>query len=331
MESICALIPNDIGTDCGYHRDCYQNFIRNVRRLKRDVCIAGTSKDFQVTRRGASSDKVALFSKDCIFCNKEGHIGVKKSGSWTSEANKKFQSESWQTVVEHAKSKGDEKLLLRIRDVDLFAAEAHFHPSCRKRYVTDPLQNAETKSRLYQDKLEEAHECAFAKVCEKVTNKIIIAKKVLKLTDLLNVYIKVLDDTEFANALYRSEKLKSKLENRFKGDLGFCKPDSYGKFVSQLVYNANMQLDSAIANAYVLGNKEIMTESAQLIRSAILDAFEQSLDLRWPPTCQYIDDSDIIPNVLSDFLRSVFSGIKADSSSQTTRLVIQLDKLYVEL
>ncbi|KAL4238786.1 hypothetical protein ACF0H5_003493 [Mactra antiquata] len=132
MESICALIPNDIGTDCGYHGDCYQNFIRNVRRLKRDVCIAGTSKDFQVTRRGASSDKVALFSKDCIFCNKEGHIGVKKSGSWTSEANKKFQSESWQTVVEHAKSKGDEKLLLRIRDVDLFAAEAHFHPSCRK-------------------------------------------------------------------------------------------------------------------------------------------------------------------------------------------------------
>ena len=85
-----------------------------------------------------SVDKVALFAKDCIFCNKEGNISIRKAGVKTTEITQKFASDGWKTIVQCAKSKNDEKLLLRIRGYDLFASEAHFHPKCRKKYVQDP-------------------------------------------------------------------------------------------------------------------------------------------------------------------------------------------------
>ena len=63
-------------------------------------------------------------------------------------------------------------------------------------------------------------------------------KKVLKLTDLLSTYIQALEDTEFHNPDYRSEKLKNKLENRFGDEVAFCKLVVKGKYVSQLIYSA---------------------------------------------------------------------------------------------
>ena len=43
----------------------------------------------------------------------------------------------WQNVVDVAKRVGDEDLLLRIMEVDLFAAEARYHKNCRKKYVAN--------------------------------------------------------------------------------------------------------------------------------------------------------------------------------------------------
>ena len=84
-------------------------FYKNVDRLSHESePVAGTSGLCRKQSR-ASVDKTILFAKDCIFCNKEGAIAVKKSGSWTTECTQKFQSNAWKTVVELAEMKGDEK------------------------------------------------------------------------------------------------------------------------------------------------------------------------------------------------------------------------------
>ena len=92
MDAICHLIPSTVAEDHGYHRDCYQHFTKNIDRLKEYDPKAGTSGTTSKQRR-ISSHNVSLFAKDCIFCNKEGPVAYKRSGSWTTERTQKFQSD----------------------------------------------------------------------------------------------------------------------------------------------------------------------------------------------------------------------------------------------
>ena len=216
MESVCRLIPTEIGEGHGYHRDCYNHFTKNVERLK-STDSSKSKEIFRKVQRKMSVDKVALFAKDCIFCNKEGNISIRKAGVKTTEITQKFASDGWKTIVQCAESKNDEKLLLRIRGYDLFASEAHFHPKCRKKYVQDPQywRSQDTEAKLHHEEKEAAHETAFLKVCEVVSKEVISNQTVIKLTGLVQLYVKELEGTDFSNPSYRSEKLKDKLESRY--------------------------------------------------------------------------------------------------------------------
>ena len=323
MESVCRLIPTEIGEGHGYHRDCYNHFTKNVERLKHTD--SSKSKEiFQKVHRKISIDKVALFAKDCIFCNKEGLISIRKAGLKTTEMTQKFASDGWKTIVQCAESKNDEKLLLRIRGYDLFASEAHFHPKCRKKYVQDPhyWRSQDTEAKLHQEEKESAHEKAFLKVCEVVSKEVIINQTVIKLTDLVQLYVKELEGTDFPNSNYRSEKLKNKLESIYGQQIAFCKLDTTGRFVALLVYNAKMTVETAIQSAFQLGSQNVLIEAASVLRDTIISTFENSNDLRWPPTADQIDDiNDVIPSSLSHFLKFIFSGKVKDTSTQVNRLV----------
>ena len=121
-----------------------------------------------------------------------------------------FSFDAGNHVQDVAAIKNDEKLLLRIRGIDLFAARARFHPSCRKFYTRKHTVNNENKQN--QEKLQDAHSKAFNVVKDQVMIDVIEKMKVLKLSDLREKYINVLSETEFSNPNYRAEKLKSKLE-----------------------------------------------------------------------------------------------------------------------
>ena len=116
-------------------------------------------------------------------------------------------------TLQFAESKNDEKLLLRITGSDLFASEAHFHLKCRNKYVQDPKywRRQDSEAKLHQEENEAAHETAFSKVCEVVSKEVLNNQMVLKLTNLVQLYVNVLEGTEFPNRNYRSEKLKDKL------------------------------------------------------------------------------------------------------------------------
>lgn len=323
MDSVCEQIPNQVDEGYGYHRDCYQHFINHLDRLQTPGHSDGPSTA-KINRRRSSADKITLFAKDCIFCNKEGKIAIKKSAGWTTQTPSKFVTDAWKTVVECAEKKKDEKLLVRIRGYDLFAAEAHFHSSCKKKYLQDPdyWRSTDSEAKLHQEELEEAHERAFRQVCDRVSIEVIDNNGVLKLVELLKMYTTALDETNFPNAEYRGEKLKAKLQSTYGEQITFCQIEQKGQYKSQLIYSSSMKLEKAVQSAFILGSRDTLSDVAEKLRNVILNAFENSGALRWPPTAEHIDKSDgILPQELSNFLKLIFSGKVKYTSTQTNRLV----------
>ena len=76
----------------------------------------------------------------------------------------------------------------------MFASEAYFHPKCRKQYVQDPqyCRSQDTEAKLHQEKKETAHETFFKKktVCEVISKELLGNQTVIKLTDLVQLYVK---------------------------------------------------------------------------------------------------------------------------------------------
>ena len=69
MEKECVQIPAHIGTDVGYHRDCYQRFTMNLKRIqlgdKKGEEVSYTDRSPRGSRREST-----VFSPESIFCNK---------------------------------------------------------------------------------------------------------------------------------------------------------------------------------------------------------------------------------------------------------------------
>ena len=89
-------------------------------------------------------------------------------------------------------------------------------------------------------------------VCEVVSKEVLNNQMVIKLTDLVHLYVNVFGSTDFPNPNYRSEKLKDKLQSKDGNQINFCKIETKGRFVSLLVYNARMKIEIAIENAFQL-------------------------------------------------------------------------------
>ena len=210
---VCEKVPDTLHESDGYHRQCYRKFSRHLDRLA--VSSNDTSEDLEskkpIPRNIQSGDKIK-FTKTCIFCTRSFSKTIKIRGLKTSEKLTGFRRNSWQKVVEHADARNDEKLLKRIRGYDLYASEAKFHSTCRTSYMnnTKKWKSLNEEAKMSQSKLEEVHETAFDHLIKVIEEKIIRLENVMKLTDLREIYVKQLENTEYRNDDYRSEKLKKK-------------------------------------------------------------------------------------------------------------------------
>ena len=156
MANTCALIPDILEDNHGYHRICNQRFFSNLNRLKHEFSQTDAAPTSRPTR--VLGDHV-LFKPNCIFCNSEKRKKVKIKGSWTTEGMSMFEMGGWKTVLQVVEHRNDERLLRRIRGHDLFACEAKFHQSCRIKYVQDPTkwQSSNNKAKSKQPLTEHIH------------------------------------------------------------------------------------------------------------------------------------------------------------------------------
>jgi len=209
-----------------------------------------------------------------------------------------FEYEGWKPVLEMAEMKQDEKLLVRIRGHDLFASEAKFHKTCPMNYMQKPekWRSTDDEAQHHQGELEEAHRQAFDVVCKAIERDVLMAKKIMKLSDLRQMYVTTLQTTKYANPDYRASKLKLKLEKHepFRERLSFC---DLGK--SYIIFSSTIDVQTAVKQAFQLGSRDMIENAGSHLRLSILDDFSNATELKWPPSPSDLTQiNDVIPDEL---------------------------------
>ena len=106
-----------------------------------------------------------------LFCDK-GRI--RKSG--TEEHLVKCVTKTAEESIKRAtETKQDEVILLKIKDIDLVAKEAHYHASCQKNCTRSEERHDVPQKEEQGDQadVEAAHKAAFENLCDYVNASII--------------------------------------------------------------------------------------------------------------------------------------------------------------
>ena len=151
----------------------------------------------------------------------------------------------------------------------------------------------------------------------------------MQLSSLRHLYIKELEKNGYPKVDYRSEKLKSHLEDhKISRQIAFAKvkPGDKGFITFNLVYNATITTADVVAYAYRLGSRDKFEDVALLLRDVILQAINMHKSLPWPPMAADLEikSEDLPPLELIKFLNIVMSG-EADveeKSEKMRRLVL---------
>ena len=306
LEDECRNVPEVIGSNHGYHKDCYRRFTKHSERLKGEEPPQKRQK-VETRSTGNEWNDGILFHQDCIFCNKTTSRYVKNGNVWKKEYLSKFDKGGGKLIEDICKAHiGEEKydnLLRRINGVCLFSKEAVFHESCRRAFqneARDPSlwksKNEETRN--LQARKEEAHHQTFLRVQDVIDKDICAEKQVLKVTDLLNVYTDYLRQTEFRNDGYRSEKLKKKILaiEKYNSQVGFTRLVKVSKFSSYMIYCKTTPIDELIKCSYELGTRDIVKEIAMSSRSSILEKHKKSPEMPWPITPETLQTINPVPD-----------------------------------
>lgn len=263
MESTCELIPDILNDKHGYHQICYQRFCANLHRLDIQVVDTEVSSTSRSSCKKSSRDSTQ-FKPDCIFCNNEGRRKIKSGGTWTTEGMSVFDRDGGKFIQDLAEKRNDQKLLTRIRGVDMYACGAKYHRSCHAKYCQDPIKwrSPDKEKKEKQESMVEAHANAFASVCKIVDDVVLKQRNILMLKNLCDTYRHTLENSDHKNPNFRSENLKTKLEKHYGSHLSFC---PLGQFHSYILYNSNVEINQVMKYAYELGSKDVIeTAGARL-------------------------------------------------------------------
>lgn len=352
MEDICRLIPESLANvnikEVGYHRGCYQNFTKNLDRLRSDTSTV-ENKLTRSPRKPFASNDPGKFPTECIFCEKQT---TRKSHGKKEQCvtfpvfkdNRGVTLEpTWKQIEPRALAMGDNRLFRKVQGQDLFAREAKYHSSCRKafnlRYINH-LRDTNCKKEgppTEQEQKTLAHQKALDVVIDYIQESVIAQEEIVELRALRLLYVKELDKNGFPSPDYRSENLKAKLEKHEIGELiEFTKvnPGDYKNCIMlTLVYSTGINRADAVAHAYKLGTIDRYQDVALLLRQVIYNAFKESEPLPWPPTVEDLNVNsldEVLPSELETFLNYVVSGdAKKDKGDKMKRIVLSIGQVII--
>ena len=294
-----------------------------------DRLPSSESKNPSRSKRNEEKDDI-LFTPDCIFCGKKGYIKVGKSAHRRSENTSYFERDGDVIVFKAAEAKKDEALLKRIRGKDLFAVEAKYHLSCKKRYIQGMYDSAKTTPEAVdrnKENIRVANE-AYGAVVEHIEVNIIQRYRLVELAELNTIYMEKTINTEFHNPNHRSDDLLS----RIKSDPYLCNKISYtlveGRGPSfNLLFNKKITVGQAISKAYVLSQRDLLDKTAEYIRKEVKTAHANAEKLKWPPKAEdLLKETEVLPERLQRFLSILFTGRKNPHTEQSQRLIFSIEQ-----
>lgn len=342
MEAVCYQIPESVDVDdlntVGYHRGCYQKFMKNLDRLKsKTESTKGQEPALRSPRSKATP--TVLFPQECIFCQR---LEVKVAGK--TERCIKFREPTWKQIETRAIELGNYRLHRMVHGEDLFAREANFHNSCRKsfnlQYINHVRNTSRATNRLSTETEEHrksaAYSEAFEIVIQYIDRTVVGQKEIIDLSFLLSLFQREIEKRGFPNPQYRGEKLKARIESHAIGDqVKFVnvKPSNEGCITYNLLYSASITVADAVAFAFQLASRNKVNDVAIILRSAIQRAFKESKSLPWPPLADDLDtekQEEILPQDLLEFLSFVISGdVDKEICSKTKRFVLSIGQVRV--
>ena len=116
---------------------------------------------------------------------------------------------------------GNNRLYRKIQGEDLVARQANFHQSCRKSFYLKYVNHQRNKTKtISNDRGDEkqndraaAREKALSVVVDFIKSTVVGRKTFVKLATLRLMYVEELEKSGFPSPEYRSEKLRTRIEN----------------------------------------------------------------------------------------------------------------------
>ena len=202
----------------GYHHPCYQTYT-NKTLIQKLLAKQGTLSHIvssAVKPSTSTASRTLRMSKlllraVCIICQK----AQRHSGSKLEILSQCLTTQASDKLLEAAEAKQDERKLLELRGKDLIAAEIKYHKTCYGSYARSrdtPVQQGDYEANAI-------YEVTFQHIVNYVSERIIDGLDVMRMTNLRDMYVDLLEETGIESPNYRTEKLKRQLIKHFGNKL----------------------------------------------------------------------------------------------------------------
>ena len=308
----CSDAPSSV--DC-YHSSC----LRRFTAVKRPKILSDTPQRKSTSDRPTRSQNTipvttnrGVLEKCCLICNKS-----RKYYNGCFENLSACSTFDACARIESAARMQDTEASRRVLGIlnsggDLLAQEAHYHPSCRRKFVKITENSAPDSSMPSTRKF---HEIAFEKLKDFITDEILRNDNVLSCSSIYSNYTSEFislggnsDDIE----LYRKSALLEKIKKKFRDEITIS---FLSKRDGMLIHNANVSLEDA--KMMFFGDKSYQFKVE--LRSVALKL--RALILQLPstkiPTPTTVDSlkraaADIPPELVY-FFKHLIDGVRSTS------------------
>ena len=351
-----------------YHRRCYQVYTDKVKVARAVEKIHHTliedplednNSDDSITepppaKRVSRSQIDAFDINKCAICQQDKTMLTKNKGARSRETlSLNMTATGSASLLKAAQIRDDRRLLLQIQGQDTIAIEIKYHKSCYIQYVrAGALAKLEEQNCEDEDIASKSYNRAFSNIREYVNVTVLKERKAVKMSELLEGYIRKLSQEGVNAPSYRSSKLKNRFIKSFGSRLSYRQP--LDRSQSEIVYSSHVTTGEVIETVIetVLNTsddqwadeeeiEEVTPEAkedvkylhiyhtAKMIRRLVT---EMKPVMTWPPT---EDDLDCSDTVVPDLLYNMFAWICASDveysnkrvcgvSAEVRRLVLSL-------
>ena len=227
------------------------------------------------------------------------------------------------SLLKAAQIRDDRRLLLQYKAKTPSQLKTKYYKSCYVQYVrAGALAKLEKQNCEHEDIASESYNRAFSNVREYVNNTVLKERKAVKMSELLERYIRKLSQEGVNAPSYRSSKLKNRLIKSFGSRLWYRQP--LDRSQSEIVYSSHVTTGEVVETVVNTsgdqwedkdGIEEVTPEAkedekylhiyhtAKMIRRLVT---EMKPVMTWPPT---EDDLDCTDTVVPDLLYNLFAWI----------------------
>ena len=177
-----------------------------------------------------------------------------------------------------------------------------------------------------------AHAIAYESVKSFIQKEITTNQNVMSLSVLRDHHIHQLEQENYPNPHFRSERLIKKTENdeSISQLISFSKVSWKGCISFWLVFSSEMSVSKEVAAPSLAASDDKLKDVATFIREVILKAFKSSKEMPWPPTIDDIEkmSTEKLPEELERFLNLIFSGNEPNTEKceRTKRFVYSISQ-----